>query len=69
MLFYPPQNHSECVCLCTKVTRVSVCESCLGFNNRSSVPISGGRVPGDLALPSDWLAPHGEKFTLEGARA
>lgn len=31
------------------------------------MPISGGRVPGDLALASDWLAPHGEKFTLEGA--
>lgn len=30
------------------------------------MPISGGRVPRDLALPSDWLAPHGEKFTLEG---
>lgn len=66
-VLFPPQNHSECVCLCTKVTRVSVCDSCLGLNNRSSVPISGGRVPGDLALASDWLAPHGEKFTLEGA--
>lgn len=40
---------------------------CLGSNNRSSVPISGGRGPGDPAPPCDWLAPHWEKFTLEGA--
>lgn len=50
-----------------KVTCGSVSDSCLGSNNRSSVPISGGRVPGDLAPPCDWLDRHCEKFTLEGA--
>lgn len=50
-----------------KVICVSVCDHCLGSNNRLSVPISGGRGPGDLATPRDWLARHCEKFTLEGA--
>lgn len=50
-----------------KVTCGSVSNSCLGSNNRSSVPISGGRAPGDLAPPCDWLDRHCKKFTLEGA--
>lgn len=50
-----------------KVTCGSVCGWCLATNNRSSVPISRGRVPGDLAPPCDWLARQREKFTLEGA--
>lgn len=44
-----------------------MCDHCLSSNNRLSVPISGGRGPGDLASVRDWLARHCEKFTLEGA--
>lgn len=77
---FTSNTYSEYVFLCVRSpVCVCVCDHCLSFNNRLSVAISGGRGPGDLASPCDWLAHCCErasqslsdvyplKFTLEGA--